>query len=91
MIKRYVAFMGLVGIIIAGVLSGCAPSRLEAHHGVCFHQALANQTLDPEAYKNLEPQKGLDGQAAKTVMDTYRKTFEKEVEMSPMIAISGTR
>jgi len=78
---RAIAFMGLIGIIIA-CLSGCATplSRSEAHYGVSFHHALANQILDPEAYKNLESQKGLDGQAAKKVMDMYRKSFEREPE-----------
>jgi len=89
---RAIAFMGLVGIIIASSL-GCATplSRSEAHYGVSFHQALANQILDPEAYKNLEPQKELDGQAAKIVMDRYRKTFEEKEEMPPILAISGIR
>ncbi len=78
--SRSIIFMGLVGMIIANLL-GCAvtPSRLEAHYGESFRQAISNQILDPEAYKNLEPTQGLDGQAAEIVMDRYRETFKEKV------------
>ncbi|MFV9645748.1 MAG: hypothetical protein ACNYWU_08005 [Desulfobacterales bacterium] len=87
MLKTSIALIGLVGIIIC--MSGCAgaPSRSEAHYGESFRQAKYNQILDPGACKNLEPQEGLDGQAAGKVMDTYRKTFEEKEEARPIIAI----
>lgn len=80
MLKTSIALIGLVGIIIC--MSGCAgtPSRLEAHYGKSFHQAKSNQILYPGACKNLEPQEGLDGQAADEVMKAYKKTFEAEPE-----------
>jgi uncharacterized protein YceK len=87
MLKKSIALIGLVGIIIG--MSGCAgtPSRLEAHYGKSFHQAKSNQILDPGACKNLEPQKGLDGQAAEKVMDEYRKTFEEKEKARPILGI----
>jgi len=87
MLKKSIAFMGLAGIIIC--MSGCSgtPSRLEAHYGESFRQAKSNQILDPDACKNLEPQEGLDGQAAEKVIDRYRKTFEEKEKVRPIIGI----
>jgi|LGVC01.1.fsa_nt_gb uncharacterized protein YceK len=84
MLKKSIALIGLVGIIIG--MSGCAgtPSRSEAHYGKSFRQAKSNQILDPVAGKNLEPQEGLDGQAAEKVMDKYRKTFEEKEKVRPI-------
>jgi len=39
---------------------------------------VVNQTLNPEAGKNLEPATGLDGKTAEGIMQKYREGFEKE-------------
>jgi len=46
------------------LISGCAPSRLEMDYGTSQKLAKFNQTLNPEAEKNLDPVVGMDGQAA---------------------------
>jgi type IV pilus biogenesis protein CpaD/CtpE len=79
-------------IVIGLFLSGCAgnpwrPSRdwdpwsrsdLENNFGSSFKQALANQTLNPDASENLAPVTGMDGKSAEKVLETYRKSYEKE-------------
>ncbi len=89
LIKKIIALMGLVGIVIA--FSGCseASSRLEANYGESVRQAKTSQILNPDAGKNLEPCEGLDGQAAAIVMDEYRKGFRKEEKKKSIISILG--
>lgn len=89
MLKKIIALMGLVGIIIA--FSGCskAPSRVDANFGESVRQAKSSQILDPDAGKDLEPCEGLDGQAAKTVMDKYREGFKKKEKEKAIISIVG--
>jgi len=59
------------------LISGCAPSRLEMDYGTSQKLAKFNQTLNPEAEKNLDPVVGMDGQAAQKVVEKYHKDFEK--------------
>ncbi|MEA1867392.1 MAG: hypothetical protein U9N19_04730 [Thermodesulfobacteriota bacterium] len=89
MLKKIIALIGLVGIII--VFSGCseAPSSVDADYGESVRQANTSQILDPDAGKNLEHCKGLDGQAAATVMHEYREGFKKEEKKKSIISILG--
>ncbi len=59
------------------ILAGCAQSRLERDYGTSHKLAIYNQTLNPEAEKNLAPVEGLDGKAAQANVDKYDKSFEK--------------
>jgi uncharacterized protein YceK len=89
LIKKIIALMGLVGIIIA--FSGCseAPSKVDANYGESVRQAKTSQILNPDAGENLKPCEGLDGKAAKTVMDEYREGFTKEEKKKSIISILG--
>ncbi|MEA3386100.1 MAG: hypothetical protein U9Q89_06585 [Thermodesulfobacteriota bacterium] len=89
LIKKIIALMGLVGIIIA--FSGCSetPSRVDANYGESVRQAKTSQILYPDAGENLDPCEGLDGQAAATVMHEYREGFKKEEEKKSIISILG--
>jgi hypothetical protein len=58
--------------------TGCAgPSRLEIDYGTSHKLSKFNQTLEPEAEKNMEPVIGFDGKAAENVVKKYQKDFEK--------------
>ena len=46
-------------------------------YGTSYKLAKFNQTLDPDAEKNLEPVEGIDGQAAEKIMEKYQKSFER--------------
>ncbi|MBA3038090.1 MAG: hypothetical protein FP814_16570 [Desulfobacterium sp.] len=53
------------------------PTRLEMDYGTSVKLARFNQILYPEAEKKLDPVTGLDGEAAKAIMDKYHKGFEE--------------
>jgi hypothetical protein len=73
------------------LISACAqPTRLDKNYGRSLKQARLNQILDPEAEKNLEPVTGLDGKAAQTSIEKYRKAFEQPRELpQPLIQIGA--
>ena len=72
MLKRTIAIT--VGCAVLALFAGCSgpagnnPFReetlLDKNWGRSFETAKYNQTLDPEAGKNLAPVEGLDGKAA---------------------------
>ncbi len=71
----------MVGLTVTvTLLVGCASekSRFEMDYGKSFKFSKLNQTLNPEAEKNLEPVDGFDGQASHAVIKKrYRKSFGK--------------
>ena len=76
MVKKYVIFTALLFVGIS--LTGCTyNSRLKEDYGSSHGLVIANQTLDPEAGKNLGPVTGVDGIAAEKTMGKYQKGFEK--------------
>jgi len=54
-----------------------AKSTLGEDTGASLRLAIENQTYDVDAARNLRAVTGLDGVAAGTVMNQYRKSFEK--------------
>jgi PBP1b-binding outer membrane lipoprotein LpoB len=77
------AFKILFALFMIFVISACAqPTRLEKDYGRSIKQAQSNQTLNPEAEKNLEPVTGLDGKAAQASIEKYRKAFDQPREAS---------
>jgi hypothetical protein len=76
MLRKCLGLIGLIGVVL--LLTACAgPSQLETDFGNSVKLAIANQTLDPETGKNLEPVTGFDGKAADAAIEKYRKGFEK--------------
>lgn len=76
------------GLLLTGIwfsivvisVAGCTkrPTTLGPDAGLAYTMALDQQTLNPEAGKNLDPVHGLeDGKAAKNTMERYRSSFEK--------------
>lgn len=66
------------------------PSRLEMDYGTSFKLSKFNQIASPESEKNLEPVTGLDGQAAKAVVEKYRKDVEKPAAQPTVTLSVGT-
>jgi hypothetical protein len=52
-------------------------SLLSQNWGRSFETQKFNQTLNPEAGKELEPVTGFDGQASDGAVDRYHKSFEE--------------
>lgn len=80
----------LITVMCAGllvVMAGCAPAttRIDAKFGDAVNKAKAQQIINPDAAKNTDPVAGIDGQAAKAIVDRYQKAYE-----SPTPASSGS-
>lgn len=78
--RKYWIFIGIVAVLSLAV--GCAPSRVEMDYGTSYQLQKYNQTLNPEAEKNLAPVTGLDGRAAQHAMEKYQKGFQKQEQTS---------
>jgi len=83
--------LGFLALVIV-FAAGCATSRVETDYGTSNKLARFNQTLNPDAEKNLQPVEGMDGQASQKALDTYRKGFEKPAQAMPslVIGVSGS-
>ena len=79
MIKIFFVLINLSVIVM--LLEGCTGTgfsgRLENDFGNSHRLAIANQTLNPEAEKNLDPVYGIDGNTADTIVDSFQETFEE--------------
>ena len=74
------AWLLIIGLILMGTLAGCTGynSGLVAQEwGTSYKLAIANQTLNPDAGKNLKPVSGMDSKAAEKVINKYEKEFDK--------------
>jgi len=58
-------------------------SQVDKNWGRSFEAAKYNQTLNPEAEKNLAPVEGLDGSVAEGVMEGYKKGGNEKKEAKP--------
>lgn len=87
---RIFLLAGLTGML---VLNGCALSpRVDRQFGSSVHQALVQQTVNPQAGANRSPVNGLDGQAAAAVYENYQKSFRApEAQTGSLTTGSATR
>jgi hypothetical protein len=87
------AFILIMGLILIGTLAGCAGNTtlVEQEWGTSYKLAVVNQTLNPDAEKNLEPVYGMDNKAADKVVNKYNKEFDKppQVPVYSMGVASG--
>lgn len=75
--KTYFVLINLLVIVM--LPGGCtvSESRLEQDYGNSHRLAIVNQTLNPEAEKNLEPVYGIDGTTANIIVESFQKGFEE--------------
>ncbi len=79
-----------IAAVVAGLGSGCASrSALEQDFGKSVKQMQYVQTYDKTTLlePQLEPVRGLDGEAAAAAMQEYRKGATKPEEVKPGISI----
>ncbi len=101
MIKNYSVFIGLI-IVVVVFLTGCTyrdanleawkgDNRLKEDYGNSQRLAISNQTLNPEAGKDLKPVYGFDGRAAEKVVEgQYIKRFDSpEVDTGSSFTDAG--
>lgn len=73
--------LAIASIFAGGIfVMGCAPSMVDENWGRSVETARYNQTLNPEAQKNLTPVDEMDGQSAINILESYRQGFSKSEE-----------
>jgi len=78
MVTRRLIWIGLIALLFSACTStGKFSDRRKSNWGVSFESAKANQILNPEAGKNLNPVSGYDGQAAQITLEKYREDFKR--------------
>ncbi len=86
MLNKY--FLRIVGSVAIAAICGCGstalhqPSTLDKNWGRSFESAKYNQILDHQAVKNHQPVVGLDGVAAESSQDAYRRRFAADTPAS---------
>jgi hypothetical protein len=83
------------GIVTFSIISffflcGCVPreSRVENFHGTSFELTKFNQIINIDAEKNAVPVDTLDGNAANSMINTYRKSFlPKQTQSTPSFVL----
>jgi len=95
----------LLTVAVVVLLGGCAgtpwypggnwdpwkPTDLALAFGKAYRAAISNQTMNPDAWKNLSPVTGLDGKAAQASIEKYRKSFEQPHGFSQPLFQTGTQ
>lgn len=78
-------------VTAVSALAGCASPtpNLDAHYGEAVLQAKAQQTINPDASKNMDPVAGIDGRAARSAMTNYQKSFTAPPPTFNVINIGG--
>jgi len=76
--KRCLTITILIAIVFT--LNGCnglfwGKSELDENWGSSFQQAKSSQTLNPDAGKTIQPEKGYDGIAAEHTVHVYQNKF----------------
>ena len=86
--RKYIVLIGIIAALSLTI--GCAwqESRVAMDYGTSYQLQKYNQTLNPEAEKNLAPVTGMDGRAAQGAVDKYEKGFEKESQTSTSYQIN---
>jgi hypothetical protein len=81
-------------LVIVMLLGGCTAieSRLEKDYGNSYRLAIKNQTLNPEAEKNLEPVDEIDGNTADTIVKSFQESFKSRTRPAnfPLAAIGSS-
>lgn len=70
----------LTASVLCAVLfaaAGCVSltPNLDSHFGEAVNLAKAQQTLNPDAWRNTDPVTGMDGKAAKSAYAEYQKSY----------------
>lgn len=70
----------MIALLVAQCLSACVATttpRTDAQLGETVNVLKAQQILNPEASRNTDPVKGVDGKAAKAAQDSYHESFRQ--------------
>lgn len=78
-------------VAAAATLAGCASTtpNFDAHFGEAVLAARALQTIAPDAARNPDPVRGIDGPAAAEAMGRYHDSFKTPPPTFNVIHIGG--
>jgi hypothetical protein len=84
---------GTLAVIAVGLMAGgCSPTTISPNWGKAYQNMRAQQVLNPTAGEQLDPVEGQDGKVSATVMEAYRKNFEKpDAEFTRSAIASGVQ
>jgi hypothetical protein len=93
--RTHFRITGIPCAVLLLAIAGCVSRtpNLDRHFGEAVSLVKAQQTLNPEASRNTDAVKGMDGKAAKSAYDEYQKSY-RVPEPQPnvfSIGISGSR
>lgn len=82
-------YMHISSLLLLLAVSGCSSMTpmLDRHFGESVNLAKAQQTLHPEASRNQDTVRGMDGKAAKSAYDAYQKSYTTPPPPSNVFAI----
>ena len=67
----------LFAALTVSLFAGCAVTpNLDNQFGESVNLAKAQQTINPDAPRNTDPVRGIDGVAAKAALDRYHESFK---------------
>lgn len=87
------AIHGVMVVMSFGfICAACAPTTISPNWGTAYQDMRAKQVLNPDAGEQLAPVEGQDGRVSATMMEAYRKGFEKpDAEFDRSIVTSGVQ
>lgn len=82
-------FLIMVCALLLGFMTGCTSMTpmYDRHFGEAVSLVKAQQTLHPEASRNQDTVKGMDGKAAKSAYDAYQKSYTAPEPQANVFAI----
>ena len=83
-------FFLLIVSVLATTIGGCATNRVANDFGTSHRLSIMEQTIDPQAGKNMAAVEGLDERTGQKIMERYRKGFEKEAAVAPVINVGSS-
>lgn len=85
--------LSAVLLAASAVLAGCAPTapRYESSFGHSVRAAVAAQTIDPGAVRNVDPVAGIDGRAAAAAQARYEASFRNPTAQEPAMTTGSQK
>lgn len=78
MTRNKSGMMAVAGILMLGGCGSVSTTpEMDARFGESLSIIKAQQTINPDASRNMDPVAGIDGKAAKGAYDNYRDSFRK--------------
>ena len=96
--NRYpVRQVGVLALLLClGGLAACSSltrsnsPMVDGAFGESVRQARARQLVNPEAGRNTDPVAGIDGEAGRSVIDAYHKSFKEPPRTFNVLGIGGS-